>query len=50
MVNPRVGAILVMSSPLNFLTTVVFPALSKPLFCFCFLFVWGSVRFCLGVE
>lgn len=29
--NPRVGAIVEISSPLNFLTIVVFPALSSPL-------------------
>ena len=29
--NPRVGEIVSISSPLNFFTIVVFPALSKPL-------------------
>jgi hypothetical protein len=32
MLKPRVGLISLMSSPLNFLTQVVFPALSSPLF------------------
>lgn len=31
MLNPRVGEIIVISSPLNFFTIVVLPALSKPL-------------------
>jgi hypothetical protein len=31
MLNPRVGLMLVMSSPLSLLTMVVLPALSKPL-------------------
>ena len=31
MLNPKVGLILLMSSPLSFLRIVVFPALSRPL-------------------
>ncbi len=31
MLKPRVGEIVVISSPLNFFTMVVFPALSRPL-------------------
>jgi hypothetical protein len=31
MLNPRVGLILLMSSPFSFLRIVVFPALSRPL-------------------
>ena len=31
MLNPRVGEIVSMSSPLNFFKIVVFPALSRPL-------------------
>ena len=32
MLNPRVGSIVLMSSPLNFFKIVVFPALSRPLY------------------
>jgi hypothetical protein len=47
MLNPKVGLILVISSPLSFLRIVVFPALSRPL-----LKIWqfGNVRELVSLQ